>query len=143
MGGSRMAPVIRPMHPKEDDQVRDLFHVCHPDADAPAPLWHFLHPTLVIEEDGQIVASTSFTLSRDGKRGYVCYGVDVCVHPDYRRRGYGSALHEERGRLSRDAGAVDFVGTVEPDNEPMIRILSRNGHRIASALERDFYVERL
>lgn len=138
-----MAPVIRPMHPEEDDQVRDLYHVCHPDGDAPAPLWHFLHPTLVIEEDGEIVASTSFTLSPDAKRGYVCYGADVCVLPAYRKRGYASALHDERCRIAREAHAVDFVGTVEPDNDAMVRILSRQGHRISGTPDRDFYVERL
>ena len=131
------------MRPNEDAAVRDLYHLCHPDFATPGPYWHFAHPTLVLTVKGRIVGSTSFMLSPDAKRGYVCYGADVCVHPAHRKVGYGRQLHEARCAIARDLGAIDFVGTVEPGNTAMVTILSRAGHKMSSALDRDFYIERL
>ena len=108
-----------------------------------ARLW-WAFPTLVMPHGAEIIGATSFTLSPDAKRGYVCYGVDVLVHPDHRRQRLGTLLHEERCRIARELGAIDFLGTVEPGNVAMARILTASGGRhISSGAGRDFYVERL
>lgn len=132
------------MRPDEEAAVRTLRQTCFPGVDPPPPLWHFAHPTLVIEADGALVASTSFTLSPHAKKGYVCYGSDLCVHPDSRRQGYARLLHAARCEIARSLGAVDFVGTVKADNQASRQFfLSAGYQRIAADQGHEFYVGRL
>lgn len=133
--------MIRPMRPDEEFAVRELRRRCH---SGEVPLgFYFVHPTLVLEQDSEVIGFTSFTLS-PMPEGYVAYGVDLCVAPEYRGLGHGRALHAERARLCREHGAVDFVGTAEPGNEPMIRILASAGlSRATSADGRDIYIGAL
>ena len=145
MAGSGLVSVtIRPMAPADEPAVRRLYHRCHSAAGPVADgFWH-VHPTLVLEDEGQIIGSTSFTMAPHPKKGYVAYGIDVCVDPDHRGQGHGTRLHEARCELARAHGAVDFVGTVEPDNRAMSAILVTAGCRFMSSADgRDFYVGRL
>ena len=136
----RALPLIRWMRPDEEAKVRACRRVCHQSGDDPLDGFYVAHPTLVVEVKGRVIAFTSFTLSPTEK-GYVCYGVDLCVRPDNRRQGIGRALHEERCRIAKEHGATAFVGTVEPGNEPMIRLLDTAGFPYASSAEgRHFHI---
>lgn len=140
-----MVSVIpRPMRPEEDDAVRELRRACFPGAALPPPRWYFAHPTLVIEAAHMLVAFTSFTLSPHAKKCYVCYGVDLCVHPDYRRRGYARVLHEARCEIAKSLGAVDFVATVKTDNAASKALFVALGYRrVSVAHGHEFYVGKL
>ena len=123
------------------DRLRAAVYPGEPKRD-PRMWWAF--PPLVVPRKAEIIAATTFTLSPDAKRGYVCYGVDHMVHPDHRRQGIGTLLHEERCRIARELGAIDFLGTITPDNDAMKAILVASGGRhISSGAGRDFYVVRL
>lgn len=138
-----MVPV-RPMYPDDEKHVRELHALCFPDSSETPPFFYFAHPTLVIAAAHRLIGFTSFTLSPDAKKGYVCYGVDLCVHPDDRRQGHARRLHAERCRIARDLGALDFVDSVDPVNEAATHLLVASGCRYVSSAEgRDFYVGRL
>lgn len=136
--------MIRQYVPRDLQALYRLYaavYPAHPPRD-PRAWWAF--PTLVIPRGTEIIGATSFTLSLDAERGLVCYGVDHLVHPEHRRQGLGTLLHEERCRIARELGAIDFVGTVEPDNKAMSSLLiASGGHYISSGAGRDFYVVSL
>ena len=131
---------IRWMRPDEAEQVREMFAILHPKRPVPNPC---IFPALVADAGDRLVGYTMFTLAPTEK-GYVCYGVDHGVLPKYRRQGIGREMHEERCRLAREAGAIDFVGTVRKGNKPMIRILESAGHLYrSSGAGVDFYIGRI
>jgi len=91
----------------------------------------------VADADGQIVGSCSNTVISEAKwqahgswietvgdpgikafdmQGTTLYGLDITVHPAYRRQGMGRAFYEERYKLCRAAGFTQYgTGCRMPD----------------------------
>ena len=128
-----MVSLIRWMTPQDEVWVRGLHRRCHPDAPPRPDHFYQCHPTLVIPLAPSVIGFTCFTLSPPTK-GYVAYGVDVCVDAEHRGKGYGRALHAERSRIAKSLGAIDFVGLTTPDNEPMARIFAACGIELRERL---------
>ncbi len=128
---ARITQVIEPMAPADDEAVRELFHACHPGWREMPPLWHFVHPTLIIRDRHRVIASTSFAVSvapileRERHDDEVLWGRDVCVHPDYRGHKIGYMLCEERLDVGRALGLTFFIGMTWPSNRAMISIFQR------------------
>ena len=56
--------LIRPMrYPDDGEALGALYQACHATWPKRAPLWWFTHPTLVLEDHGALIGSTSFSLS--------------------------------------------------------------------------------
>ena len=136
--------MIRPMRPEEEPKVGELAHLCHPCWKRKPAGHYFAFPTLVRRAArDRIVGSTSFYVSWPPSKDlvtseYVMWGYDVCVHPDYRRKGMGQELCEARFRLAEDIGIRFFIGMTWPSNTAMLRIFERLGcyqspERIAGA----------
>jgi RimJ/RimL family protein N-acetyltransferase len=54
----------------------------------------------------------------------------IAVHPAWRRRGLGRALHAAGLHLLADAGATRYVGSTWLENAAMTRVFERNGCRV-------------
>src|SRR5438445_5845798 len=57
------------------------------------------------------------------------YRVDVTVLPDFRRRGYGSALHEELVAIARGRRASALQATAKETHADGVAFLARRGYR--------------
>lgn len=106
--------------------MRSIFRQAHPGWSEPSPLFFFAHPTLVAQANGALVGYTSYSVGPDD-RGYVLYGADVAVLPQFQGQGFGRQLADERLRYGRDVGCTRFLGATQPDNRPMLAILRRQG----------------
>ena len=119
------------MLPHEDKAVRDLYALCHPAWPERPPSWFFAYQTLVAVLGDLVVGSTSFSVSYPPQElmshNTIMYGHDVCVHPDYRRRGIGLALCEARFDVARDVGVSLFLGFTWKENDGMLRIFEQQG----------------
>ena len=117
----------QPMLSEQEAQVRGLYHMCHPAMSIQPPFWYFAHPTLVLCENNQVVGFTSFTLTIMPGFGSTLYGMDVCVHPEYRGRGIAETLHAARLTIGHSVGARTFMGVVRKNNKKMAAILIKSG----------------
>ena len=79
------------------------------------------HVTVVAELGGQIVGEASLFL--DGE-------IAVVVHPQFRRRGIGTALVKNVIEVGKALGIRSFKFYTLPDNIPMIRIGRKLGFNI-------------
>ena len=80
---------------------------------AHASTWNPLEDIVLAEVDGQLVGygKVHWVDDTDGGRNYACWG---CVHPEWRRRGLGRALHRANVRRLREIAAGQQV----PDGMP-------------------------
>jgi ribosomal protein S18 acetylase RimI-like enzyme len=84
------------------------------------PSWDIASHTIGVFEGGRMVAYGEIT-SRD--RG------DAAVHPDYRRRGIGTAVAGWLQQTAKDLGGAGY-GTPVPEGSPGDHLLARLGYRI-------------
>jgi len=132
--GVDVTDVLGPRFMREEEApaVRALYALCHPRWPDKPPRWWQCHPTLVLIEGDRIIGSTSFSLSiapSEQLASYgddVCYGHDVCVAPQYRKRGYGQVLHEARFDICRQFGVKLFLGMTWATNAPMVRLFEKS-----------------
>ena len=114
------------MRPDEDPKVRAIYQAAHPGWPERSRLWNYVHPTLVVEDEGALLGFTSYSVGPD-ELGYVCYGVDVAILPRFQGQGYGRRLADERLRYGRDVGCDRFIGATQPDNIAMRTIFEAQG----------------
>ena len=129
--------IPRPMLLEDEEQVRAIFAVCHPDKYPQPDNWYFAHPTLVVAFSNNIVAFTSFTVVVLPGHGPTLYGEDICVHPDYRRNNIAKALHTARLVIGRSVGAKVFMGVTHKENRAVISVLARRGAHVCLPLGND------
>ena len=73
------------------------------------------HPTLVAEEDGQIVGMIQ------GLIGYPqSYIADVAVAPEYQKQGIGRKLYAAVEQVFKSAGSQAWCGLIDAENAEMI-----------------------
>lgn len=111
-----VAKKIRASATTDIPAINNLLAVCFPNrkvvfADADC---------LVIEEAGSIAACAMFRITADE-----CEIIDICVNPEFRRKGLAEKLLEEL--LSK--GAAKIFLEVEQDNLPAIRLYEKHGFR--------------
>lgn len=125
----------RRMYTTDLGGVEALYALCHPVWPSRAPAWYLATNTLVLHDQGHLIGMTSgsvtvppsLELARQGE--WVMYGHDVCVHPDYRGKGYGMMLATARMQLGRQAGCQTFIGATWTGNAAMRAILEHLGCR--------------
>jgi GNAT superfamily N-acetyltransferase len=124
----------RPATAEDLDALAALHALCHPTWGPRPELWWFAHPTLVLEEDGQLIGSTSFSVAYPPTVALarlhpaeIGYGHGVSVHPGRRGQGLGWTLAEARHAVLRALGITFFIGQTQPDNAPMLAIFARQG----------------
>lgn len=125
--------MIMPMRAEDESDVKDIYKLCHPAWPERAPFWYFAHPTLICLFDKRVVAFTSFTLTVMPGFGSTMYGIDVCVHPEFRGQGIADKLHAERLKIAKAVGATTFMGVAHRGNKKMATILKRAGAHVCLA----------
>lgn len=137
--------MIRPAHPEQDEaRLVELYRFCYPTWRPLAPDWFFAHPTLVLEENGVLIGSTSFSVSIAPTQELaawgdeVVYGHGVSVHPGRRGEGLGLRLAEARHETARGVGAALFLGITWAENAPMLAIFARQQLRYHTTLPKHY-----
>jgi GNAT superfamily N-acetyltransferase len=130
-----MTPRIRHFIAADLPHVERIQAACHPTWPTRILAWWWSHPTLVLEVDGQIIGSTSVTVSMapaaeivkilKWDRAEIGWGKGVNVDPDWRGQGYGWRLAQARHQVLKDLGIEFFFGQTHPDNKPMQAIFAR------------------
>ena len=92
---------------------------------------------LLMKEDGKVIGSAEF--NRDfGSFHPLKWHVSLCVHPNHRNRGVGSALLHEMMSVLQEAGATSITTRVSDDDQASMRFVQRRGYR---EVKRDFESE--
>ena len=121
------------MEPRDLEAVQALYATCHPTWPPRSSLWWHAHPTLVLEQDGEIIGSTSFSISIATDRDFqtkgaeVAYGHGVSVDPAHRGQGWGWILADGRHTVLKRLGIGFFMGFTQPGNTAMEAIFTRQG----------------
>jgi ribosomal protein S18 acetylase RimI-like enzyme len=124
---------IRPYQPADEDEVIELWRAVFPNApphndpgeDIRTKLAVQPELFLVASADGQIVGTAMAGF--DGHRGWVYY---VAVHPDYRRRGIGSALMMEAEAYLHGIGCRKLNLQIRADNAPVQSFYESLGYSV-------------
>lgn len=116
-----------PMFSGDEPAVRAIYKICNPGVVARPLHWYFVHPTLCVTMDGMVVGFTSFTVTVIPGFGDTVYGKDICVLPEYQRRGIARSLHEARLTIAKNVGVRIFMGVTSQGNKAMIKILEKSG----------------
>lgn len=124
--------LIRPMEQVDEVDVRRLYKICHPRWPAKPPHWYHAHATQVLEVQGQVVGFTAYSVGPPPSaitmaEPELMFGHGVYVHPDYRRKGYGRQLADERLSICRELRLRTFVGMTQPHNAAMRAIFDAQG----------------
>lgn len=101
-----------------------LVTACHPKRQPRSLLWLLAHPTLVVQTGTSTTAIGYATMTYTPS---LCLLYDLGVAERSRGTGLGRALLAERIRLGLLFGVTAFIGGVEEDNAPMIRMLDEAG----------------
>lgn len=94
------------------------------------------HPTVVVEEDGEVVAFASTSVYRPRE----CYAgiaeFSVYVAREARGRGAGRLAMERLIEASEDAGLWKLVSRIFPENEPSLALMRSVGFRVVGTYEK-------
>ena len=111
---------VRPYQSADEDELVKLWRLVFPDAPAHNNPQNDIRMKLGIQPellfvavaDDQIIGSAMSGF--DGHRGWVYY---VAVHPEYRRRGIGTALMKKVESAMIDMGCLKLNLQIRADNE--------------------------
>jgi ribosomal protein S18 acetylase RimI-like enzyme len=89
--------------------------------------------TLVLEEDGQIVAFLVLEVHRTRRSGTI---VTLDVRDGYRRKGYGTRLLTRSEEILSDIGVEAYDLQVDVNNQSAIRFYKKHGFQTVRTLRR-------
>ena len=133
---------VRMMEPRDLANVQRLQAMCNPTWPNRPALWWHAHPTLVMDDFGLIVGSTSFSISIatdssfQNRGAEVAYGHGVNVHPERQGHWHGWALAQARHAALKELGITFFMGFTQPGNKPMLSIFRKQGLTFHTRLPR-------
>jgi RimJ/RimL family protein N-acetyltransferase len=83
----------------------------------------------VLKEDGQstIVGGARYILAKPG-RAEVAFAVD----DEHQRQGIGAALLRHLSGIAREAGLLELIAEVLPDNAAMLKVFEKSGLQVAT-----------
>jgi ribosomal protein S18 acetylase RimI-like enzyme len=128
---------IRPYHSADEDELVDLWRLVFPDAPAHNDPENDIRIKLGIQPELFFVAITeekiigSAMSGFDGHRGWVYY---VAVHPDFRRRGIGSALMRQVESTLADVGCPKLNLQIRAGNEQVKKFYEALGYEVEERL---------
>lgn len=83
----------------------------------------------VVEEDGLIVSSCTFMIIKNLTRGGRPFGFieNVVTHPNYRKKGYGTAILHKAVEVSRDSNCYKVMLLTGRKEESTLRFYEQAG----------------
>lgn len=91
----------------------------------------FAYPTLVAEIDGEIAGYTQWSLGPDK----TLHSLAIRIGAQWKGRGLGQALMEEKCRLAREAGARRHMYAIAKDGEEALKkIVTKLGMHLCQTL---------
>jgi GNAT superfamily N-acetyltransferase len=84
---------------------------------------------LVIEEDKMLVSSCNLTIIKNLTRSARPYGIieNVVTHPDYRNKGYGSAVLRKSVEIAKENNCYKVILTTSRKDESTLRFYENAG----------------
>jgi ribosomal-protein-alanine N-acetyltransferase len=132
---------IRQVKVEDLDKIYELETLCFKDP-YPKNLLYILfslYPELflVTETGNKIVGYVSGLVRRDGY-GHI---VSICIHPDYRRKGLGTAMmYAIEKILKENFGVCRYRLEVRVSNEVAIKLYHKLGYRIVKTIPK-YYLD--
>jgi mycothiol synthase len=134
----KMELAIRPFNNSDDDYraAVDISNANWPDELSAPESWqhrdrhrnpNFLFRRVVGEVDGKVVAAAVYGES-DWAHVPGKYFVSIEVHPDYQRRGYGTAMYDHVVEALADRDPLFLVSDTREDKPEYIRFLTKRGY---------------
>lgn len=120
------------------DRVVTLAALCHPTRPAHPPLWFLAYPTVGAFDVDHLVGYASFTINLVGEQVTIM-GMDVGVHPNFRRFGIAKQLYRARVRLGRAAGATQWLATVQDGDTTILPWMEKRGMQLIRRVNRGWY----
>lgn len=135
-----MSVEIREIRYEELPKLLSLYGQLHPDDPdvgeykALKTLWNEIYndPNLhyiVIEEDGELVATCTITIIKNLTRGLRPYGLieNVVTHRDYRKRGYGTKVLHKAIEMAREHNCYKVMLMTSSKDEDILRFYEKAG----------------
>ena len=134
-----MSITIREIADAELSALLSLYAHLHPDGerlppDEAAPLWETLRRApnqhhLGAYQDGSLVSACTLVVVPNLTRGGRPYGLieNVVTHPDFRRRGLGTAVLEHALRAAWERGCYKVMLLTGSKNEATLRFYEQAG----------------
>ena len=132
--------IVRLIRYEELGQLLELYALLHPEDPAIAKdlglkrRWDdiFNDPCLfypVVEADGKIVSSCNLAIIKNLTRGMRPYGMveHVITHPDYRKRGYGTAVLRKAVDIAREKNCYKVMLMTGHKDGETLRFYERAG----------------
>jgi ribosomal-protein-alanine N-acetyltransferase len=132
---------IRQAKVEDLDKIYELETLCFKDPYTKNLLYILfsLYPELflVTETDNKIIGYVSGLVRRDGY-GHI---VSICIHPDYRRKGLGTAMmYAIEKILKENFGVCRYRLEVRVSNEVAIKLYHKLGYRIVKTIPK-YYLD--
>lgn len=103
---------------------------------------HTLGYNYTINENGDSVsfdnAFGAFTLACFRGSTNIAESCNVWISPEYRGKGQGSQQHLDRLEIAKTAGINQLVATVDDENLPEIKILTKNAWKKLHPIKSNF-----
>jgi GNAT superfamily N-acetyltransferase len=135
-----MIAKVREINPNELDQLLDLYQYLNPDDPRLekdqnlAELWQAIgndpyYFCWVIEEDGQLVSACNLIIIRNLTRNARPYALieNVVTHPDYRHKGYGTAVLKKSIAVAREHNCYKIMLMTGRKEESTLRFYEKAG----------------
>lgn len=135
-----MIAKVREINFSELDQLLDLYQYLNPDDPKLekdqnlTELWQTIcddpyYLCLVIQEDGKLVSTCNLIIIRNITRNARPYALieNVVTHPDYRKKGYGTAVLKKAIAIAREKNCYKVMLMTSRKEESTLRFYEKVG----------------